>query len=368
MASDFGGVYAEIARRRLSNQLISALAAGGPGAVVERMGMLQAQDYLAALWAVGLRQHDAVEADIETALAEGRIIRTWPARGTLHFVSAEDVVWLLELLARRAIAHSQGRYRQLELDEATFSHSRDLFTRALQGGLRLTRSEMFQVLETAHIATAGQRGIHILGRLAQDGLICFGPRAGKQHTFVLLDEWAPQAKRLERDESLAELARRYFSSHGPAGLQDFVWWSGLSTADARRALELAGTDLLRESFGDQIFWRSEAAETVVEPSPTAHLLPAFDEYLIGYKDRQAVLKTAYGKQINLGGGMLNPAILIDGQVMGVWKRTLKKAAVIIEAHWFTRISPGQFDAFRNAALRYGEFLGLPVDLAGAQDG
>jgi hypothetical protein len=331
------------------------------------MGMIQAQDYLGALWAVGARLQSASEGDIEKALAEKQIVRTWPARGTLHFVAAQDVRWLLELLAQRMIARSQGRYRQLGLDEATFSLSKDVFIRALQGGFSLKRSEMLQVLETAHISTAGQRGIHILGRLAQEGLICFGPRAGKQQTFVLLDEWAPQAQSMPRDEALVELTGRYFTSHGPATLQDFTWWSGLTTADARAGLELAGMRLAQESFGDQTYWFSEAASISEEPSPSAHLLPAFDEYLVGYKDRSAVLQPKFVKQTNAGGGMLSPIVVIDGQVLGTWKRTLKKAAVIIETRWFTEVNPGQFDAFRKAALQYGAFLNLPVDLIEAYD-
>ena len=220
----------DIAQRRLGNQSIAPAASLTPGEVVKRLGAVQAQDYLGALWALGLRMQRAVEADIEQAIANREIIRTWPMRGTLHFVAAEDVRWMLALLTPRILARAARRHQQLALDEATFARSETLFTNALENGRSLTRNQMMDVLEQAGISTKGQRGYHILGWAAQNGLICFGPRQGKQHTFVLLDEWLPSGKSLSREEALAELAHRYFTGHGPATIQDFIWWSGLPAA------------------------------------------------------------------------------------------------------------------------------------------
>ncbi|MBI1879200.1 MAG: AlkZ family DNA glycosylase [Chloroflexi bacterium] len=195
----------DIAQYRLYHQQIATTKFKKPSQVVSWLGAMQAQDYAGAKWSAGLRLPDATDADIEQAIADKTIIRTWPMRGTLHFVAAEDARWLLKLLTPRIIAQTAGRYRQLELDEATFARSKELFAQALQGGKQLTRNEMLQLLEKASISTAGQRGYHILGRSAQDGLICFGAPQGKQQTFTLLDEWAPATKSLERDEALAEL-------------------------------------------------------------------------------------------------------------------------------------------------------------------
>ena len=327
------------------------------------MGAIQAQDYLGALWAVGLRSQSACESDVEQALARRSIVRTWPMRGTLHFVAAADVRWMLELLAPPALAQSAGRFRQLGLDETILARSRTIVVKALQGGHQLSRNALYQKLEAAHISTAGQRGIHILWRLAQDGLICFGARQGKQHTFALLPEWAPQAKTLARDQALAELARRYFTSHGPATLRDFVWWSGLATSDARAGLELARPHLAQDTIDDQAYWRPRSIHAARRAPPTAHLLPAFDEYLVGYQDRSAVLDPRHAKRINAGGGMLAPTIVIDGQVVGAWKRTLKKGAVVITPIWFAEPKRSQKRAFTTAALQYGTFLKLPVLLA-----
>lgn len=324
------------------------------------MGAIQAQDYLAALWAIGLRVGGATESDIELAIANRSIVRTWPMRGTLHFVAAADIRWMLDLLGPRMIARAAGRYRQLGLDNDTFAHSREIIIEALQGNLQMTRTAIYQVLENANISTAEQRGIHILGRLAQEGLLCFGQRQSKQFTFALLSEWIPQSQSLTRDQALAELAMRYFSSHGPAKLDDFVWWSGLTSSDAGVALDMAKSQLVSENIAGQIYWLSQAAPAEPLDRTVAQLLPAFDEYLVGYKDRSAILDPQFRLRANAGGGMLNPTILIDGQVMGTWKRTLQKKTVIIKPNWFAEPTQTHKDAFRVACKQYGAFLKLPV--------
>ena len=353
-----------IAARRAANQHLARPVFEKPGDVVRRMGAVQAQDYLGSLWAIGLRTKGATEGDVESAIADRSIVRTWPMRGTLHFVAAADVRWMLGLLTPRVVARSAGRYRQLELDERTFARSRDVLSRALRGGRRLTRNALYGELEAARIATGGQRGIHILSRLAQDGLICFGAREGKQQTFALLEEWVPAAKSLKRDEALAELARRYFTSHGPATLQDFVWWSGLKTTDARAGLEMAKPHLLQEIIAGQIYWLPSSAPASksesTNGSPSAHLLPAYDEYTVAYKDRSAVLSPSDASQA--GNGILSPTIVMDGRIAGTWTRALKKDTVVITPSPFTKFKQAESLALAAAANRYGEFLGAEVVL------
>jgi hypothetical protein len=354
-----------IAQLRLAQQRIGNGQPAQPGDVVAALGLVQAQDYLGALWAVGLRLPGAREADIERALAERQFVRTWPARGTLHFVAAADVRWVLGLLGPRQMAQSAGRVRQLGLDDATFARSREAALRALKGGRSLTREAMYQMLEAARVSTDGQRGIHILGRLAQMGVLCFGPREGKQQTFTLLDEWVPPAPKVARAQALAELVRRYFTGHGPATVADFVWWSGLTTADTRVGLELAQPHLATAEIDGQTYWQSAAASA--QPArgsvPEACLLPAFDEYLVGYKDRSAVLDPQYARATNNGGGILSPVIVVDGQVLGTWKRTLKKDTVLIAPAWFTPPKKAQRAALALAAQHYGAFLGLTAVIA-----
>jgi hypothetical protein len=349
----------EIAHQRLHNQQIGQNIFTHPAEVVRWLGAVQAQDYLASLWAVGIRLEGASEASVEQAIADRTILRTWPMRGTIHYVPAEDARWMLELLTPRVIASSAGRYRQLELDEVTFAKSAKVLEKALEGGPVMRKNLLFH-LQGAGISTEGQRGIHILGHWAQKGLICLGPRQGKQPTFVLLNEWVKKPAIPEPDEALALLTQRYFLSHGPATLQDFVWWAGLTARDAARGVELAGESLAKIALGDQTYWTNPTKPKPITQS--ALLLPWFDEFLVAYKDRSAILDLKHLKHVNAGGGMLNPTIVIDGQVVGVWKRTLTAKAVKLELEPFQPLTQTKLPAIKLAAQRYGAFLGKAVEL------
>jgi hypothetical protein len=335
----------DIARMRLRNQGIADPRFTAPHAVVSWFGAMQAQDYLAALWAVGLRMKKAVEADIERALAEKKIVRSWPLRGTLHFVAAEDLKWMLELLAPRVIARNAARLkREFELNPSALRQCRKVLIPALQGG-QLTRGEFYDALGRARIRTNASRGLHIIFALAHEGLICFGPRRAKQQTFVLLDEWAPESSTdLKGDAALHELARRYFASHSPATVADFTWWSGLPAVEAKRAAEMAGAHRKRKS--------------ATIPTPSAWLLPAFDEYLVGYKDRSAVIDPAYVKRVNAGGWILNPTIVVDGEVIGTWKRIMKRDGVAITRSLFRPLKKHEERVVSDAEERYANFVGV----------
>ncbi|MFL6335801.1 MAG: winged helix DNA-binding domain-containing protein [Pyrinomonadaceae bacterium] len=350
----------EIARLRLRNQCLGASCFKNPADAVRWFGAVQAQDYLGSLWALGLRLPGQREVEIERSVADRSIIRTWPLRGTLHFVAAEDVRWVLGLLGARTIARAAGRYRQLGLDEATFAKSRRVIARALEGGRALTRPELAAALERRGITTGGQRLIHILNRSALEGLTCYAARRGKQFTFALLEEWAPPAKSLSREEALGELAVRYFSSHGPATLQDFVWWSSLTTTDARAGLEMAGPSLQSEVLDGRTYWLSHSTPAAGDGRPVAHLLPAFDEYTVAYQDRDVILHSSHTRQANAAGAVLGPTVILDGQAAGTWKRTLKRDSVSIELSLWTTLKRVEQHALGEAVQSYGEFLGLPA--------
>ena len=351
----------DIAHQRLFNQRIAGEKFQQPEEVVRWMGALQAQDYQQALWAIGLRMQSPARAAVEQAIEERKIVRTWPMRGTLHFVPAEDAQWMLKLGATRALASSKRRREQLELDEATIERARQLFENALQGGKRLTRQDMMQVLEGGGIRTEGQRGYHVLGYLAQTGVLCLGPMEDKQQTFVLLDEWVPHARQVSREEALAVFAERYFRSHGPATIQDFARWAGITLTDARAGLEAARAGLISEKIAGQMYWM--AAGQHEHSVSSVYLLPGFDEYLLGYKDRSAVLAEEHAPKIVPGGnGIFLPMLVAAGQVVGTWKRTLGKKALNVVFVPFTSLGDAEARAAIEAAKTYSDFLGLSLVL------
>jgi hypothetical protein len=346
-----------IAFSRLRNQRIADRSPADPADVVRWLGAVQAQDYPASLWAIGLRAR-ATEAAVEQALARRTIVRTWPMRGTLHIVAAEDIRWLLELLTPRVLAANAGRYRQLELDDAVFARGTKLVVEALRAGRQLQRTALYRLLEHGGIATRGARGLHILSHLAQRSVICFGAREGRQHTFALLDEWVPPAPRLDRDAALAELTLRYFTSHGPATPHDFAWWSGLTLTDVRAALQQVGARLESAVAAKRTWWFAPGSAAATT-TPRAHLLPAFDEYTVGYRDRSDVLSARHANRVSMG-GVLNPAIVVDGRIVGTWKRALRKDAVVVTLAPFTRLKRAEREAIEAATERYAAFLGLPA--------
>jgi hypothetical protein len=345
----------DIGAQRERNQHIGANLFTTPSEVVSHLCAIQAQDFLGALWAIGVRLRNATERMVEKALEERRIIRTWPLRGTLHFVAAEDARWMLDLLAPGVISRNASRLeREHGVNEPVLKRSRAAIRRALAGGGALTRSAIYEVLDKARISTAGGRGLQIVWQLAHEGLICFGPRQGKQQTFVLLDDWLPASAHMPRDEALPKLARRYVTGHGPATIADFVWWSGLPVSDAKKALELARPDLAHE----QNYWFAPPADA--HPSQAVHLLPPFDEFTVAYKNREDVLDPHFARRVNNGGGMLQAVVTVAGRVVGTWKRTLRPDSVVITMALFRRLTKKETRALDEACDRYAEFLGVKI--------
>jgi hypothetical protein len=354
----------DVALRRLQSQRAVPPLFEHPAEVVAWLGAVQAQEYRSALWGIGLRTVRAVEADVERAIADRSIVRTWPMRGTLHFVAAADVRWMLRLLTPRIVARTAARRRALDLDTATLARSATGLEAALAGGRALTRGGTYRALERCGIAVTGQRGIHILAELAMRGTICLGVREGRQPTFVLLGEWIPRSRLLDdRDEALGELSRRYFTSHGPATPGDFAWWSGLSLRDARRGLDVAGDTLAKCDAGSTSRWmaaggpvpRAGAARTRV-----GHLLPSFDELTVAYRDRSALLDPAHA--LRARNGIFSPVALIDGRIVGTWRRRATRGGLAIAAELFEPAVRGARRALDTVAARYAQFHGSPVTL------
>ena len=355
-----------IARQRLANQHLVVPTAAEPADVVRRLGAVQAQDYPGAKWAVALRTRNAVDGTVEQALTDGSIIRTHVLRPTWHFVTPAETRWMLALTAPRVSAAMVYSDRKLEFDDAVFRRSDAVLMRVLRGRKQLTRAELAQVLRRERIdVTGSQRLAHLLMRAELDGIVCGGARRGKKFTYALLDERVPLAVSLDRDEALLELTRRYFATRGPATANDFAWWSGLTVADATKGVQMADPNLERAVVDGQTYWFEPATRSRSKTSPTAHLLPNYDEYFIGFKDRGAIGQRLKSSEIVTGGDALTAhVIIVDGQLVGGWRRTVEKKAVVVELRLLTRLSDAEERAVAAVAKAYGDFLELPVELRG----
>jgi len=355
----------EIAQWRLHNQHIAQQTCTNPCEVVTWLGAVQAQDFAAAKWAVGLRMQGATDDALEQACDKGELLRTHVLRPTWHFVAPADIRWMLELTAPRVNAFNAYYYRKNNLDEAVFAQSNAVLRQALQGGKQLTRPELVAALQRAGItADDPLRFTLIVMRAELDAVICSGARRGKQFTYALLDERAPQAATLPRDEALSELTRRYFTSHGPATAQDFIWWSGLAGADVKRGLELVATHLQHEIITGQTYWFAASTPPAHQTAPMVYLLPNYDEYSVGYTDRSAIMDPAHADEQNArNNSVMSNIIVLNGQVVGFWKRELKRDTVIITARFFAQPTATDMRAFGSAANRYGAFLGKSVVIA-----
>ena len=350
-----------ISSQRLQNLRMVNSSLKTPAEVVHWLGAVQSQDFAGAKWSLGLRLPNSTEGMIEKAFNEGAILRTHLMRPTWHFVTPKDIRWLLELTASRVHAASAYMIRKESLDAKTFKRSNAAMEKALQGGKQLTRDELRDALTKARIITEGdQRMTYLMMQAELDGVVCSGPRKGKQFTYMLLEERVPAVKKLSRDEALVELTDRYFTSRGPATSQDFAKWSGLTVADAKEGLEAIKSKLQSEVVEGQVYWFIEQEKTVKIKSPVVHLLSIFDEYISSYKDRSAMDTFQYADKLKLLGNALLYIVTIDGQVAGTWKRTLEKQEVIIKPDFFLRHKKNEKEAFLQTAEEYGKFLGFPI--------
>ncbi len=358
----------DIAHARLFNLQLSQTSLSTPSRMVAWLGAMQAQDYAGAKWSLGLRLRPTSDETIEAALDRGDILRTHMLRPTWHFVAPEDIRWMQALTAPRVHKINSTMYRQLELDDVTLTRCATVLSRALRSGNRMTRNEIKMVLEADDIRVAGgrdrsgQRLAYIVMWAELEQLLCSGPRRGKQFTYMLLEERAPNARIMLHEEALAELTRRYFTSHGPATLHDFARWSSLTLADVRQGLEAAGSELNHEEVQGQTHWFAGDALSPAEASPTAYLLSIYDEYIIGYKDRSAIGEPEYGERLRAMGNALQNVIILDGQIVGTFRRTAGKEALAIELNLFKPLTPAESAAVAESAKGYGAFFGLPLKI------
>lgn len=357
---------ANLLAQRLHHQKLINSDLANAADVVRAMGAVQAQDFPAAKWGLSMRVRGGLQdLDVEQAFNDGAILRTHVLRPTWHFVSPADIRWMLQLSAPRVHAASAYYYRQAGLDAKVFGRSCAMLQRALDGNHFLTRTELAVHLKRAKVPADGLKLAYLMMHAELEGVICSGPRRGKQFTYALLDERAPQkAPVLDRDHALAELATRYFLSHGPATVRDFVWWSGLTVKDARAGIAGASSALQQSTIDGRVHWGPGDVPGLSIKSPCAFLLPNYDEYLIAYKDRGPVVES--GRTANLvartNGGFTHH-LVIDGRLAGGWRRTLKGHLVLVEVAPYKPLTPAQTGAVAAAADHYGEFLNQRAELS-----
>ena len=337
--------------------------------VVSWFGAMQAQDAASAMWSLGARLPGFTAADVQAALERREALRTWPMRGTVHLVPPRDARWMLDLMGARALAGATARRASLGLTEKVADRAVDVLRAALAGGRRLSRKECLAVLAEAGIGGGGQFGYHLLWYASQRGVTCIAPTVGTEQTFVLLDEWAPDPHRPDRDEALGTIVVRYFRSHGPATRQDFARWTGLTMADAKRGLAVAGDQLAtvkvdgRDMVLDRALLDAHRTGPAAADSDDVRALPGFDEYLLGFKDRSLMVAAEQMQAIIPGGnGVFQPTFVRGGRVIGTWRRTAARTRTVVEVRPLVRLGASDRVRVEDALKPYAYFTGKPVDV------
>jgi len=345
----------EIVNQRIINQQLAGTKFKSAKEIVSWMGAMQAQDYPMAKWAIGVRLAGSTDESIEQAVNRSEIVRTHVMRPTWHLVSSKDVRWMLALTAPHLRKSMKGRHQAMGLTDQLFKRTLSIIEKSLSKNGFMTRQELVTELNQRKIKPDNVQMIHIMFNAELNGTVCNGPVRGKQFTYALLEERVPKTKTLTKDEALATLGSRYFTSHGPATLQDFTWWSGLPAAEARAALEMVRPNLMNEKIDSQVFWFADIPGST-QASQSIYFLPAYDEFMISYKDRSASLDPKFFSSAITGNGIFKPIIVVGGKVMGTWSRVIKKNQIILEPQFFRPSQKLTKKEMTPAFLRYKNFI------------
>lgn len=352
-----------ISNIRLINQRIAASEFKTAKEIVSWMGAIQAQDYPMSKWAIGLRLAESSDDKIISSVNIGDILRIHVLRPTWHFISSDDIYWMLKLSAPKIKASLKSRHKELELTESIIIKTTGIIEKTLSNGINLTRDELADEFHKAGIRTDDNRLSHILFRAEMDGLVCSGPVKNNKLTYSLLYERVPGKKDLSRDEALAELANRYFLSRCPATFEDFIWWSNLPVKDAQKAIDFLKPEFRSETIGGARYWIPDSFTGDVAKNNSTYLLPAYDEFLISYRDRSSSLALINNKRTISDNGIFHPTIIENGQVAGSWKRFIKPNKIIIEPNFFQNPDKKIIHSFSKKAISFGQFLGKPIEVS-----
>lgn len=347
---------------RIVNQCLTGSSLQHPEDVVAWMGAVQAQEFGPARWGVGQRMLGATDAAIEQAFNDGHILRTHVLRPTWHFVHPRDIRWMLKLSAPRVHVANGFSYRRDGVDVRVRLRGEKVIARALEGGRHLTRTELATALKAAKLPHVGQALAYLVMHAELEGVICSGPRRGKQFTYALLEERVPSAPGLSHDEALAELTRRYFTSHGPATMRDFTWWSGLTVAQARAGLAMVGQAIERVEIDGRVCWRQPGVVPRAVRAPFVRLLPIYDEFLVAFRDRQWMSSTLARTPVTMTPNTFAHQLVVDGRVEGSWTQSKGSRGVDVQVTPWAPLSTRIHKAIAAEVRRYGAFLQTPVRL------
>jgi hypothetical protein len=351
----------EISSIRLLNQQIVDPQFERIQDLIEWMGAMQAQVFNMMRWAVGIRMSEATDQSIKESFNKGEIIRTHLLRPTWHLVSSNDFFWILELTRAHLKPRMRSRQNQLELTAPLLNQCKTIVEKRLENGDHLTREEIMILLENSGISTSGQRAAHIMMDCELDGIVCSGALKDKKQTYALAAERVQVKNSFTREESLYKLAQKYFTSHGPASLKDFIWWSGLPVKDAKKALEMVTPELDSIETDSKEYWLSSKLVLSGKIKYTAHLIPAYDEFIISYTDRADIILAEHHKKAISDNGIFWPVVVINGKAKGVWKTNLKKNKIILETDYFQPVNRNEKELVRNASEKYSRFLTLEIE-------
>jgi len=325
----------ELLKLRLQNQGLGSKPYGSLSETMSNLLALQAQDYGQVKWVVGSRLPNCSEQTVDDLVNSGKLVRTWFMRGTYQLVRAEDVRWLMMVTSPRVNVIIKSRLLQFGLDDVLINKCRNIFTKVLDENKHLSREELVAILLQKGISMSGLPLLHLLQKLSIDGVICASRKLGGDFEFTRYDDWIPKTDVTEYDEALQRLSRAYFTTRGPATLADFQWWSGLTQAECKKALQLISKELSEMKINETSYWFREPEHIQAAKQPSRiKMLGGFDEYLIAYRDRTAMLAQEFNHKVITKNGLFSPIILCDGKVIGTWKRVVKPKLVEVSCGFF----------------------------------
>lgn len=346
---------AELLNIRLYNQLLSTHDMKEPHEIVSWMGAMQSQALEQAKWAIGARLENKNVKDIDEALNTGKIIRTHILRPTWHFVSAEDIHWMFDLSSLRLRPIYRSYAKIYGADEPLIYRAIPVLEKVLMGGKHLTKEEIGGALFEQNVTLDDGHLKLTISYAEREGVLVNGRLKGNRQTFTLFEEWAPRKQTVCKEEALERLARRFFTSHGPATIHDFVWWSGLTITECRQAIEMIRADFICETINGRDFWMRNDVKVPPTDGDSALLLPSFDEFVVSYKDRSEIIEdTHYGKVMTKN-GLFSPTIILNGEIIGSWKKIAQRNSPRIELSFFEKVSKRKQDLFKSEIKRLENF-------------